>query len=217
MTDRSEFNSACCLHYNMENSALSTLPPELRNNIYELVVVGDHPVKIMWPTNTTHRFLYRKAPKFLTSTRSSLLQTCRQSRNEASPIYYSFNTFAFDENENEVRSENLLVAWLTVLDSKQWQSLRKIRLEDGGYGPEEVDGVVRDSRQYLKRYVERSKASFKDSLQHCDITLPKAQIFVKVREVREGNHHWHVTTWASTSMEAVKLPEIVNIRAPRPS
>lgn len=64
----------------MENSSFSCLPPELRNEIYHLTLIEETPVRI----NTYNRRVWKP---------SSLLQTCRQIRTEASPVYFGCNAF----------------------------------------------------------------------------------------------------------------------------
>lgn len=62
---------------------LTRLPPELRNLIYEMVLLRSTPIRIRtWRRD----FVGRQAP---------LLKTCRQIRNEALPIFYQSNTFRF--------------------------------------------------------------------------------------------------------------------------
>lgn len=64
----------------MEDSPLSRLPTELRNEIYHLALIEENPVLI----NSDTRRVWR-AP--------ALLQTCRQLRAEASPVFLGNNAF----------------------------------------------------------------------------------------------------------------------------
>ena len=67
---------------------LLSLPPELRNRIYEIVVKIDvSPINIcLW-----NAVKIDKQP--------AITRTCRQIRNESLPMYYQLNTFCFDASE----------------------------------------------------------------------------------------------------------------------
>ena len=61
------------------------LPAELRNRIYEFVLVEDEPIVLFdWNLRCTD---YRWQPK--------LLRTCKTIRSEAGPIFYGQNTFHY--------------------------------------------------------------------------------------------------------------------------
>ncbi|TKA75986.1 hypothetical protein B0A55_03254 [Friedmanniomyces simplex] len=66
-----------------EKCRFLTLPPELRNHIYELALVDTNPISIPWMY-----MLRSKEPS-----EPSLLRTCHRIRDEALPIFYSSNTF----------------------------------------------------------------------------------------------------------------------------
>lgn len=69
----------------METSPLLDLPPELRTMIYEFTLLEEKNIEI--GNAASH------PPVQQTWRAPSLLQTCRQVRNEASAIYYSRNIF----------------------------------------------------------------------------------------------------------------------------
>lgn len=61
---------------------LLSLPAELRNRIYEMVVVHQQPITM------SHRRRHR-----LTRTPPAITRTCQQIKNESLPIFYEWNTF----------------------------------------------------------------------------------------------------------------------------
>lgn len=71
----------------MDDSPLSSLPPELRNQIYRDVLVQDRPIKI-------DDEFYTPRMRVLGHHGSlALLKTCRQVFSEASAVFYPLNTF----------------------------------------------------------------------------------------------------------------------------
>lgn len=66
---------------------LFSLPPELRNSIYRLALAKDDAILVTsspWPDGTIPN-----------SVMPGLLRTCRQTRNEASNMFYDINIFRF--------------------------------------------------------------------------------------------------------------------------
>ena len=68
---------------------LLSLPPELHNQIYELVVAGRETILVTW--SPWHDGPY---PEFWSE--PAILRTCHQVRNEALPLFYAKSTFRFD-------------------------------------------------------------------------------------------------------------------------
>ncbi|MCJ1326510.1 hypothetical protein MMC10_003174 [Thelotrema lepadinum] len=64
------------------------LPPELRNEIYGLLLTNTTPIK-----PCTHRRYASDSQKTQTSISASILRVCRQSHYEAMPLLYSLNRF----------------------------------------------------------------------------------------------------------------------------
>lgn len=74
----------------MDQSPLSILPPELRNRIYDLTLVeNDNITTNVTPMYDTPSRLWKPPP---------ILQSCRQLRAEALPVYYGSNTFVVEQN-----------------------------------------------------------------------------------------------------------------------
>ncbi|KAK5128845.1 hypothetical protein LTR85_000178 [Meristemomyces frigidus] len=91
---------------------LLDLPPEIRNNIYEYVLIFREPLQIR------HRHLYD-----INMNNRALLQTCQQIRAEALGIYLSNNTFVLSTTRD-------LGNWLDSLGSTVKQ-LNELTVEPG--------------------------------------------------------------------------------------
>lgn len=59
---------------------LQSIPPELRNRVYDYALVSDGPINVAKPKNCAQ---------------PPLLATCRQIRSEAISVYYSTNSFTY--------------------------------------------------------------------------------------------------------------------------
>lgn len=90
-------------HRKMDNSPLMRLPPELRNRIYDLVVIESQPITI---SIRKRRFGTPMRPP-------ALLHNCRQLRAEASPVYYSSNIFIAEEGQRSTLGP--LETWLRMI------------------------------------------------------------------------------------------------------
>ena len=93
-------------------SRLFRLPAELRVHIYGLVLIAETPQPINWSWI---------AP--------SLLRTCRQLRNEASPVYYANNSFLGPD----LRDSPQLYLWLVAIGPRQYGRIRRICLTRSYY------------------------------------------------------------------------------------
>lgn len=110
------------------NVPLLPLPAELKNRIYDSVLpTGGHYY------NSSPRG--RNVPRLKNPLKGALhrlpalLQVCRQTREEASPIYYGGQTFYYDDsNEVSMHQVEHILAWLERLsDILPW--IRKISIE----------------------------------------------------------------------------------------
>ncbi|KAK6393644.1 hypothetical protein LTR65_002516 [Meristemomyces frigidus] len=81
--------STCKLNDTMDSSPLGGLPPELRNNIYELALQPDHQIKIWLVSEGLEHKLGSKGH----ANTFALTRVCRQMRAESSQLFYSLNTF----------------------------------------------------------------------------------------------------------------------------
>ncbi|KAK5136595.1 hypothetical protein LTR08_002609 [Meristemomyces frigidus] len=84
---------------------LFKLPPEIRNNIYTLVLVSSREELIIEHTSSP-----------------ALLRTCRQIREEASSVYYGRNTFLI------TNAERLCLSWLFSRPAIMRSHIKTIRL-----------------------------------------------------------------------------------------
>ncbi|KAK3626265.1 hypothetical protein LTR56_019936 [Elasticomyces elasticus] len=103
---------------------LLDIPPELRNTIYDELLLGDD--KAVRVSDRTRRPWHAPA----------ILQTCALIRSEASAIYYSTNAFEVSIDPNNLG--RTLCAWLKGLGPQRCGMLQQIRLGliyGEGYGP----------------------------------------------------------------------------------
>lgn len=120
----------------MDNSPFSKLPTELRNQVYEMVLVDD--------TSSIRVFHKPKEcqPPF------ALLGTCREIRRQAAPIYYGQHAFfVFGHDRAEVNG--VMVDWPRALGAAR-QLLRQIRIARATYSTasREKDGL-REIKDFL--------------------------------------------------------------------
>ncbi|KAI5368062.1 hypothetical protein Slin15195_G031960 [Septoria linicola] len=118
MTDQAPPNSA---QITQQSCRFLELPAELRIVIYELVLLQDDSVDITATMEGSH---FRDPP---------LLRTCCQISLEATPIYYSHNTFSclqFHLPDDDV--ENFVgLQWLESLGKWRRSKLTKVRIQHG--------------------------------------------------------------------------------------
>lgn len=156
----------------MDDSPLLRLPPELRNWIYELVVVEKDAIRI---ENTSVRAL----PPGLT-------HTCRQLRVEASPIHYGQNIFVIHPwmgfrmaylpgEEDTDFFQRFLKAWLVSIGSDNRLLLHRVYLDDDFYELSEVDERITRCTAALRRE---------------GIAIDSAVIFVELFRNEEGEREW---------------------------
>lgn len=94
-----------------QHSPLLNLPAELRNHIFKLAVVKDHPIEIYsW---VAHR-------------KAALLATCKQIRSEALAIYYGENTFIFPLPWNPKVTES---KWRDAISNRRTDLIRDLRID----------------------------------------------------------------------------------------
>lgn len=109
-------------------SPLLQLPPELRNRIYNEVLIGESSVQIHQPCNDhTVKFGNRFPP--------ALLQTCRTIRGEANQLYFGLNTFILVcEPLSSLRAcawTSCLTKWLLLVGEEARSLLQKVYIEPG--------------------------------------------------------------------------------------
>lgn len=110
-----------------QQSLLLSLPPELRNRIYELVLIDEEFIPLRQDSEDTKAVTragqrVRKPLVETTIEEPPLLQSCRQIRNEAIQIYYARNTFVCE-------STTRLVHWLGKLGNHGQKMLRDVRMK----------------------------------------------------------------------------------------
>jgi len=149
---------------------LLDLPPELRNHIYEYLLLGgedEAPVRV-----TDCLLEERGLPPIILQAGSeeiwqppAILQTCQQIRDEATPVYYTTNTFdVFVDSRN---LERTICRWLTALGSHIRDKIRTIHL-----------GLMYDRLDVAETGLEM----FDDMLNEVDCQVRQGTISVQVFE-----------------------------------
>lgn len=85
----------------MDTSPLSRLPPELRNIIYEYVVVHDKPLHYVWNI-VTHKFHPATPATPPSMSLLGLAGTCKKIRAECLPLFYASDTLQLGFNQLRV-------------------------------------------------------------------------------------------------------------------
>lgn len=151
----------------MDDSPLSKLPPELRVMVYEFALLEEDTIFIYWPKGPV-----RYNGPVHDWTMPGILQVCRQIRTEAGPVYFGGNTFNCDttchQRGKAYSPHNMLVSeWLEVMGEIQRKMLRRIRVDDLTYAPEEVKGRVQN---------------FKEEMNRCELGVDQATVLVELHE-----------------------------------
>jgi hypothetical protein len=94
-----QFDAGKCLF-------LYKLSPELRNNIYELVLVTSGKATQADGKQTT------TSVEIITETQPALLRTCRQIRSEGLAMYYHHNIFKFTTTTADATALLPIVKWM---------------------------------------------------------------------------------------------------------
>jgi hypothetical protein len=97
---------------------LLNLPPELRNRIYELVLIGDDLVEV--GTDVVVRRYAEGEESRAVIKEPPLLRTCHTIRNDATQLYYSSNKFTTDNIHK-------LINWIRGLTAGKRAMLKDIR------------------------------------------------------------------------------------------
>jgi hypothetical protein len=164
---------------------LLTLPPELRDRIYELVIIDDDDISV-GPRHPLPRQGYWQAP--------ALLQSCRQIRSEAYKLYFARNKFrigwlldgdCFPSLEG-FKQEAYVLPWLHAIGADVRDSLREIRLDDTMNSAH--DWSVAEAEKELKAFRSRITDSGYP-LRRCKLALEFELIIFGEDKVRE-EYHW---------------------------
>ena len=142
--------SSHCPKACLQPSRLLKLPPELRNNIYEIVFGG---IGIMRP-NVDQLFriaeMYENNGQQITTlppaTVLALALTCRQVHNEALRFYYGRNTFSFKHTYD-------LYRYLYMIGEERRGCIRSIEIFWQGERQQEAAKLVGESINLQKLYI----------------------------------------------------------------
>ena len=150
----------------MDNSPLCSLPPELRNYIYELALTQPSPIQVITISYPTESPLHLKAD--IPHARA-LSQTCKQLRQETHQLLYAYNafvitlgTFKLSPNEvvNRMLRPNVLhplirfLAGLLLMDVASFGSLTVDFCDDWAQQPYEYYWTCRESFEQIEDVVE---------------------------------------------------------------
>ena len=146
-----------------QNSKLLQLPAELRNRIYELVLVsaqsvllGEKPEHLLWPIPNNH-------PR-------ALLCTCCQVQFEGAPIYYSENVFA--------TSFLGLKDWLRKIGVRNREFLSEVRLPSPR-GPSPPGYEWRTRLEYCHNCLVRNHVGLSPKV----LRIPSGSLWVSLHDL----------------------------------
>ncbi|KAF2767769.1 hypothetical protein EJ03DRAFT_383828 [Teratosphaeria nubilosa] len=132
----------------MEKSIFATLPPELRNNVYELTLQHTC-VTISW--RDERRAIVWSGEKARKSHPLAILETCRTIRGEATQLFYAINRFDLLGAEDEDKRE-MLEAFFTQIGRKNVKALQiPLTVHLGRYNMEDLES----SENHLSRAMAR--------------------------------------------------------------
>lgn len=132
-------------HQRPDSSPFIALPPEIRNDICERLLVHRHPIKITKGRSERRTRI--------------LLDVCRQLRAEYSSLYYHRNTFTFQcwgaDLDREVESTCNLVLWLYRIGAQNRGMLQRIQIRnisrDRTFNKDDLFVFLRDQNVCLAR------------------------------------------------------------------
>lgn len=129
-----------------QQSPFLRLPPELRNRIYEDLLVSEEVVGV------TSLGYHQWTPP-------SLLHTCHQIRSEASKLYYAANIFQICSRWHQDRLEGAfeMQEWLHALCKPQQDMLRRIRIDWTNNSFQDHLDQFYDAENIIKKYEQRQK------------------------------------------------------------
>lgn len=162
-----------------QNSSLLSLPSELRNTIYELVLVSEKRIKI-----------YDKANKDCRP--PAVLQACHQLRHEAGAIYYGGNIFKIRAIWNDEAKEDqdvwfdscdsFFAQWLASIGPDSRAGLRKVHIHDTYHESEEVKAKIARRRTVLKA---------------AQVDIDKAEIYIELARTMWHSASLRVQQWVA--------------------
>ncbi|EME78977.1 uncharacterized protein MYCFIDRAFT_79889 [Pseudocercospora fijiensis CIRAD86] len=148
----------------MDKSPMGKLPPELRNKIYELVLVKSRPiyVKSCLETDPNRAVICTSNSE---RPELALLRTCKQIQQEATSILYHDNVFTFtsQNGDSALAFEN----FIKLIGSSSAASLRSCRVEGGSTRlfPTKCENLGEQICSWGKKTLDLS-----DQLPECSIT-----------------------------------------------
>jgi hypothetical protein len=111
-----------------ENPLIFKLPPELRNNIYRMILQRDSPIKIKPVFCRRRRKDVLRARESLGDHFLAITKTCKAIRQETWPLVFGVNEFSFKWEGEDVRLAQL-DAFERQIGGKRAQGLTRVTLE----------------------------------------------------------------------------------------
>ena len=109
ISDRAKSENA-----NTNNTGFFRLPPDLRNQIYELALPVGAEIEPLKPSTT-------KIPP--------VLQTCYAIRWEALPMYFASNVYILELSHYKPRGDKYALSWMKSVDARGLASIRNVVIE----------------------------------------------------------------------------------------
>lgn len=107
----------------MDTSPLGSLPPELRNFIYELVLIQPSNVCVYKTTRLENSLLHFDC-EYVNA--RAILQTCRQTRQESRPVFFSCNAFKVLLDDVKQSHDAVLESLYTFLAYLGWAEVHSL-------------------------------------------------------------------------------------------
>ncbi|KAI6910426.1 hypothetical protein KC318_g2514 [Hortaea werneckii] len=192
---------------NSSESPLLKLSPELRNWIYEKVLISKRVVRL---TDDMGKRIWSVPP---------LLQTCKWIRDEAMEMYYAQNSFLVDAmkvRDEEFPSDKepydftlalqeevcrvMLARWLKALPDDARASLSQIFIEDHLHAEYEYKELDEDEDRYYKTYYVPSFKRYRKMLKLAGAPLPKGcLLYLEILTTRYSAYYNKEPFWTMDS------------------
>ncbi|EME42717.1 hypothetical protein DOTSEDRAFT_26271 [Dothistroma septosporum NZE10] len=110
------------------------LPAEIRNTIYELVLVGPNPLEAGPPKKGQAFYIWKPSYGTCGSVYTPILQSCRQVRHEALPIFWGLNTFEVElrcRHPSQLDELDLrkLCLWKGAIGDTQFAMIKNVNIK----------------------------------------------------------------------------------------
>ncbi|KAI6831035.1 hypothetical protein KC342_g8117 [Hortaea werneckii] len=172
---------------NSSASPLLKLSPELRNWIYDEVLISERIVRL---TDDMGKRIWSVPP---------LLQTCQWIQDEAMEMYYAQNSFLVSAVDEEV-CRVMLARWLKVLPDDARSSLSQIFISDHYHAEYEYREFDKHEDSYYTTYYVPSFKRYRDMLKLAGAAVPKGcLLYLEIRTTRYSAYNEREPFWSMDS------------------